>query len=345
MKLKHRVVALATALAIVGGVMGSPKMESKAVSTAGVTVSTGYTRAQFLDKVNSQVGNDFYTFARNSGTSGYGNYYWCAAFVSYSLGKSVTGIPNYNRSVTSIAQAYKNAGRWHDVNSGYIPKPGDLVVYEENGDESDYEHIGVVVESDPKTGDITTVEGNAYRWRVHKNGFGSNERMKMDKLVAYDATFDSSISSTGNSVDFNKYLQRQGNGNYTGWVAPNWDYYFDSGKPCNKPQNRRVTRFEPKDVKYTFIAGYCSPQFKDEKTINMIRTRKLENSDVVGDVNDDGVINTWDLIDLNRVIVLINTDSSIKDTLSRSYGYSLYDVNKDGRVNESDYNALKRIFY
>lgn len=84
---------------------------------------------------------------------------WCAYFVmgvfqDEGLSKA---IPFYGYCPTIVYEA-KQQGTWHSVNSGYVPKTGDLVLYDFNyNDVSD--HIGIV-ETTINPSHVIAIEGN-----------------------------------------------------------------------------------------------------------------------------------------------------------------------------------------
>ena len=83
---------------------------------------------------------------------------WCAMFVSYcsdQCGLIETGVMPRTASVLNMSLWYMGKGLWQDVTSGYVPKAGDIVFFQ-NG----MSHVGIVVEYDTANGIITTIEGN-----------------------------------------------------------------------------------------------------------------------------------------------------------------------------------------
>lgn len=93
---------------------------------------------------------------------------WCAAFVSAAAAKSgLTEIVFPECSCPRMAALYKAAGRWEEVDFA-VPKPGDVVFYDWNGDRVP-DHVGLVTAAE---GDyLTVIEGNKSdavgRRRVH----------------------------------------------------------------------------------------------------------------------------------------------------------------------------------
>ncbi len=87
---------------------------------------------------------------------------WCACFVSWvanECGYIDTGvIPKYASCRIGV-QWFKDRGQWKD--SGYIPKPGDIVFFDwtANGITGTADHVGIVEKVDGNT--IYTIEGNS----------------------------------------------------------------------------------------------------------------------------------------------------------------------------------------
>lgn len=286
-------------------------------------------------------------FLAESNIVGFGDdFNWCAAFVSYCLGNKVNqNYENKNRSVTEIYYAYKNAGRFHAVDSGYLPQIGDLVIYEEsrNAEKFGYEHMGVVVKVDPITGYYDVVEGNAFPWRVHRDGFSNSARMTFDSCEWYQASFDANIERmTGDKYNLDTFQKI--NGVYKGQTTAEWDYYNYATLPENIPSKRKVMYFNSYDVKYCFVVGFCSPVFKDDKQVELVRTVRKTGKYVRGDVNGDGVINSADIICMRSLLSEIMKDNTMYNTYSKAYGQSLYDINGNGYLNEFDYKELLKIF-
>ncbi len=82
---------------------------------------------------------------------------WCAAFVSAAAAKcGLTEIVFAECSCPRMAARYRAAGRWEEVDFA-VPKAGDVVFYDWNGDRVP-DHVGLVTEA---AGDyVTVVEGN-----------------------------------------------------------------------------------------------------------------------------------------------------------------------------------------
>jgi hypothetical protein len=79
---------------------------------------------------------------------------WCAYFVSWAARQAGAPLGDHGQGFGSVDALYawaQSAGRAEPAGSGYVPKPGDLIVF--------HEHIGIVENVLPD-GQIQTVEGN-----------------------------------------------------------------------------------------------------------------------------------------------------------------------------------------
>lgn len=86
---------------------------------------------------------------------------WCAMFVSFCL--NFAQIPKeavpYDDGTTRMVKKLEERELYHTVESGYTPKPGDLVFFCQEYDEQRKPgHVGIVSEVTEDT--ITTIEGN-----------------------------------------------------------------------------------------------------------------------------------------------------------------------------------------
>jgi len=91
---------------------------------------------------------------------------WCADFAKYVWkGAGVTHASEPEQSggvLTGMAASFKDYGMtygtWHPRAGGYVPEPGDSLVFDWEGD-GVIDHVGIVTSADGST--VTTVEGNA----------------------------------------------------------------------------------------------------------------------------------------------------------------------------------------
>jgi hypothetical protein len=80
---------------------------------------------------------------------------WCAYFVSWAARQAGAPVGDQGQGFGSVDALYawaQHAGRAEPVSSGYTPKPGDLIVFNE--------HIGIVENVLPD-GTLQTIEGNS----------------------------------------------------------------------------------------------------------------------------------------------------------------------------------------
>ena len=92
---------------------------------------------------------------------------WCAYFVSWAAKQAGVPLGDHGQGFGSVDALYswaQHAGRAQPVGSGYVPKPGDLIVFNQ--------HIGIVENVLPG-GQIQTIEGNSsdrVSRRTHSRG-------------------------------------------------------------------------------------------------------------------------------------------------------------------------------
>ena len=80
---------------------------------------------------------------------------WCAYFASWACGQAGVPVGDHGEGFGSVDALYawaQRSGRAAPTGSGYVPKPGDLIVF--------HEHIGIVENVLP-SGQIQTIEGNS----------------------------------------------------------------------------------------------------------------------------------------------------------------------------------------
>lgn len=87
--------------------------------------------------------------------------FWCAMFVSVvarQAGLPETELPNFHGCTTG-RRRFKELGRWRDK-AGYVPKPGDVIIFDWDGNSSNgMDHTGFV--ENVVNGRVYTIEGNS----------------------------------------------------------------------------------------------------------------------------------------------------------------------------------------
>ena len=105
---------------------------------------------------------------------------WCAGFLSFCFAQNPAGIPfEYTVGARNILREFKDNGWDKSPNSGYSPKPGDVVVWWRESLPSGKGHVGLVHQL--RDGFLYTVEGNK---SPMVRGF-SYVFSRMDKLLGY----------------------------------------------------------------------------------------------------------------------------------------------------------------
>jgi hypothetical protein len=84
---------------------------------------------------------------------------WCAAFTSWCFGQGLTPMPfKYSVGARNILAQFKKKGWAREPGSGYLPEPGDIVVWWRVKADGWQGHVGLVF--DCRDGILYTIEGN-----------------------------------------------------------------------------------------------------------------------------------------------------------------------------------------
>jgi hypothetical protein len=125
---------------------------------------------RMIDVALSQVG----TRERNrDGTYGNGNFTeygawygmdgqpWCAMFVSWAADQAgiLNSVVPKHASTSRGVSAYQERGLYSQRNTGYLPREGDAIYFQDPST-GRIRHVGIVVAYDPSTRRVYTVEGN-----------------------------------------------------------------------------------------------------------------------------------------------------------------------------------------
>ena len=184
-----------------------------------------------------------------------GTYAWCSVFAWYVWREA--GVSDLS-GLGTFAKDFKtygvNHGTWHPAHNGYVPQPGDAIVFDWEQD-GVIDHVGLVISN--SSGTLTTIEGN---WgdRVSQNtrqesssstvGFASPVGADTVTNVPTDPGADDPARAPSIKADFNAdgkediaLFNDMGNGglrlfvHYGGqssvqqiWNAPTWGYTISS---------------------------------------------------------------------------------------------------------------------
>lgn len=148
--------------AISGGTLTAFMLSSMISSSSPFSASGVVSQLEQEVTIVDAAKNELSHSSENIGGQKYKDWYgtdgnWCAMFVSYCAdmcGYLDEGIMPKSESVSNMADWYKGKGLWKDAGS-YIPKPGDIVFFQNN-----MSHVGIVIEYDSSIKMIKTIEGN-----------------------------------------------------------------------------------------------------------------------------------------------------------------------------------------
>lgn len=95
-----------------------------------------------------------------SGTSNRGSYewQWCSDFATWVWSQAGADISGLTSASASFYAYGRNHGTWHASGSGYVPQPGDAIVYDLNSAGTWSSHVGIVVSTGKSSPDV--VQGN-----------------------------------------------------------------------------------------------------------------------------------------------------------------------------------------
>lgn len=89
---------------------------------------------------------------------------WCASFVAWCAHEAgiSTNVITKSAAVDSFMSQAKSQKRFYRYDSNYIPKPGDLIIWDSRikANPISERHIGIVKSYDSSTGRLATIEGN-----------------------------------------------------------------------------------------------------------------------------------------------------------------------------------------
>jgi peptidoglycan hydrolase-like protein with peptidoglycan-binding domain len=162
----------------VDGVVGPQTwhaLETGAPAVSGPGPVSGSVRQNILSVAESQIGTLEYNDNNTGPCEKYPNYFgrgsesWCADFASWVY--THAGDNMNNPYCPSIVNNLKAEGKWKGQSN---PQPGDLVLFDWNGDGT-ADHVGIVkgVNSD---GSIETIEGNSDKPGTNQSGVWEHTR-------------------------------------------------------------------------------------------------------------------------------------------------------------------------
>ncbi|MBO5259516.1 MAG: CHAP domain-containing protein [Agathobacter sp.] len=108
---------------------------------------------------------------------------WCAMFVSWcsdQCGYIDDEIMPKTASVRTMSDWYKERNQYQSKGSGYEPKAGDIIFFQEYGS-----HTGIVIDYDSETKTVTTIEGNTGSSSTDPYHEGSRVKQKNYPLTHY----------------------------------------------------------------------------------------------------------------------------------------------------------------
>jgi CHAP domain len=162
---------------VTAAVVGTVTLGTMLVATTAANAST--TRDSIAARAKAEITSghttelpagsncNFYTgalrFHSSNCASGYGQSAWCADFAKYVW--KTAGVTDYLSDLDGWAQSFKtygtNHGTYHSRSSGYVPQPGDAVMFDWDGDPSDahpIDHVGLVTSA--ANGRVYLISGN-----------------------------------------------------------------------------------------------------------------------------------------------------------------------------------------
>lgn len=158
-------------------------------------------------------GSRYYGWAKTGRTD------WCASFVCWTYAQSgihigpspygaqgVNGIPHCDNLKRWFEETPE--WRWNTPESGYQPVPGDVVLFDYDGDGS-MDHTGIVESYNPETGEMVCIEGNVGGDDQAGNGDGTLVRRtysNMDDVAGFGHYAGTPAGGGGGTAGGNRAL-------------------------------------------------------------------------------------------------------------------------------------------
>ncbi len=116
--------------------------------------------------------------------------HWCATFISYLFlcmpGEKI--FQCYECSCGRMIELMKQKGIWHENETTFKPAPGDIIMYDWDGQDGWPEHVGIV--ESVKGGVLTIIEGN-YKDNVTRRVISASSKyIRGYGRPTYDVTID-----------------------------------------------------------------------------------------------------------------------------------------------------------
>lgn len=215
MKIGKKIVTIFLCVLLAFTVVQPASLKARAYSTAypNTWVNTGNQIEDLIGVAMTQVG---YYGNTSTGTK-YGAWYgmtyqqWCAMFVSWCANQA--GIPTSVIHKNAKANNFRLSGTYH-YKSGYVPKRGDLVLYnpmtggysgsyywpDKNADGTykSSSHVAIVCSYDASTGKIWVVHGNSTGDKVCYNSIS----VSSNAIQAFVTPFYTTGESSGPAYDY-----------------------------------------------------------------------------------------------------------------------------------------------
>ncbi len=152
------------ALAFLGAASVLSNPQAEAATTRDKIVAIAKSELNNDTRNHEVNGCNFYTGQVQSTSpscpAGWGRNEWCANFAKYIW--KTAGNVEYLNELDGWAYSFKNYGikhgTWHAKGSGYVPRPGDAVVFEWGDGDGHVDHVGIV--AGVSSGKVVTIEGN-----------------------------------------------------------------------------------------------------------------------------------------------------------------------------------------
>ena len=211
---------------------------------------------QLLDSNDSRLTGDKYQQFMHIGTTDA----WCASFVSWCQNEA--GISDkimvQSAAVNEFYDFYTKANFFQTLDSGYIPKRGDLIIWKKGKNAKGWSHIGVVQSYDQATGKLYTIEGNSSN-KVSRNRYNS---LELSGCTGFATPFNSNFYGSSNAeIAWNFLISKGLSKETTAGILGNLQQ--ESGIDPNKYQGkggpgRGICQWEEGSGRFARLNDYAS---------------------------------------------------------------------------------------